>query len=90
MEVLNMKKNIGVLAGIGAGAATLLTQLALAAPAIANDTLSGLPQLGTDLGDFLTALAPGVGVFIIILGVFGGVAAIVYAIVSVIRKKVGR
>ena len=56
--------------------------------AIANDTLSGLPQVGSDVGSFLTNLAPGVGAFIIILGVFGGVASIVYAIVSVVRHRV--
>lgn len=55
---------------------------------IANDTLDGLPSLGADLGDFLTSLAPGVGVFIIIMGVFGGVAALVYAIVTLIKRKV--
>lgn len=56
--------------------------------AIDNDTLAGLPCVGSDLGSFLTNLAPGVGTFIIILGVFGGVAAIVYAIVNVIKTKI--
>jgi len=56
--------------------------------AIANDTLEGLPQIGSDLGSFLQNLAPGVGVFIIILGIFGGIGAIVYAIVSVIKRKI--
>ena len=55
--------------------------------AIANDTLQGLPQVGTDLGSFLLNLAPGVGAFIIILGVFGGIGAIVYALVGVIKKR---
>ena len=57
---------------------------------IDNDTLAGLPSMGTNIGSFLTALAPGVGVFIIIMGVFGGVAALIYAIVTLIKKKVGR
>jgi len=56
--------------------------------AIANDTLEGLPAVGTDLGNFLSNLAPGVGTFIIILGVFGGVGAIVWAIVEVIKRKI--
>jgi len=55
---------------------------------IANDTLGGMPQMGSDLGNFLANLAPGVGVFVLLLGVFGGIAAIVYAIVVVIKKKI--
>ena len=55
---------------------------------IDNDTLAGLPNMGTDLGNFLTNIAPGIGIFIIILGVFGGVGAIVYAVVSLIKKKI--
>jgi len=55
-----------------------------------NDTLEGLPTLGTDLGAFLTNLAPGVGAFIIILGVFGGVAALIYAVVTLVKRKIGR
>jgi len=55
---------------------------------IDNDTLSGLPQLGADIGDFLKNFAPGIGAFIIIMGVFGGVAAIIYSVVYVIRKKI--
>jgi len=56
--------------------------------AIASDTLQGMPQMGSDLGNFLANLAPGVGVFVLLLGVFGGIAAIVYAIVVVIKKKI--
>ena len=56
--------------------------------AIANDTLDGLPQVGSDVGSFLTNLAPGVGTFIIIMAVFGGVGAIIYAIVSIIKRKI--
>jgi hypothetical protein len=55
--------------------------------AIANDTLAGLPQAGSDLGSFLVNLAPGVGAFIIILGVLGGIGAIIMAIVVVIKGK---
>ena len=56
--------------------------------AIANDTLEGLPDMGSDVGTFLQNMAPGVGAFIIILGVFGGIAAIVYAIVSVVKRRI--
>jgi len=58
--------------------------------ALDNDTLQGLPQMGSDLGDFLTNLAPGVGIFILLLGVFGGIAAIIYAIVVVVKRKINK
>jgi phage-related minor tail protein len=54
---------------------------------IANDTLQGLPGIGSDLGSFLTNLAPGVGAFIIIMAILGGIGALIYAIVSVIKRK---
>ena len=57
---------------------------------LANDTLSGLPQLGSDLGSFLTALAPGVGTFIIIMAIFGGIGALIYGIVYMVKHKVGK
>ncbi len=55
---------------------------------IDNDTLMGLPNMGTDLGNFLLNLAPGLGAFIIIMGVFGGVGAIVFAVVVLIKRKI--
>ncbi len=54
-----------------------------------EDVLEGLPQIGSDVGSFLTNLAPGVGAFIIILAVFGGVGAMVYAIAGLVRKRIG-
>ena len=74
---------------LATGAAMVAMPAAFAASAIDNDTLSGLPQIGSDVGSFLKNLAPGVGAFIIILGVFGGVAAIIYAIVGIVKDKVG-
>ena len=79
-------KILKTLTGIGVMASSAMT--ALAANAIANDTLEGLPNIGSDVGNFLTNLAPGVGAFIIILGVFGGVASIIYAIVSIVKRKI--
>jgi hypothetical protein len=55
--------------------------------AIANDTLEGLPQVGSDLGSFLTNLAPGVGAFIIIMAILGGIGALIYAIVNIVKRK---
>ena len=48
---------------------------------IANDTLEGMPQLGTDLGDFLGNLGPGLGKFLLIMAVFVGIGSIITAIV---------
>ena len=53
-----------------------------------NETITGLSELGTDLGGFMTNIAPGIGAFIIIVGVFGGIGALIYAIVSMIRNKI--
>jgi len=83
-----MKAIKKMLLALTAAFAFVGSKLATATAVIANDTLEGLPALGTQLGSFLTNLAPGVGAFIIIIGVFGGVAAIVYAIVSVVKNKV--
>lgn len=58
------------------------------ASAIANDTLEGLPDVGSDVGTFLSNLAPGVGTMVIILAVFSGVGAIIFAVVQVIKSKV--
>jgi len=50
--------------------------------------VTGMSALGTDLGAFLQNLAPGVGIFVLLLGLFGGIAAIVYAIVDVVKRKI--
>lgn len=52
-----------------------------------SDDLRGLPQVGTDVGGFLTNLAPGVGAFILILMVFIGIVGIVSAITFIVRRK---
>jgi len=73
---------------LATGASAIALPAAFATSSIDNDTLSGLPQIGSDVGSFLKNLAPGIGAFIIILGVFGGVAAIIYSIVGIVRRKV--
>ena len=55
-----------------------------------SEQISGMGDLGTDLGGMLTAIAPGVGIFVLLLGLFGGIAGIIYAIVSVIKGRVGK
>jgi len=53
-----------------------------------NETITGLSELGTDLGGFMTNIAPGIGAFIIIVGVFGGIGALIYAIVAMVKTKI--
>jgi len=53
-----------------------------------TDVGEGMPQIGSDVGSFLTNMAPGVGGFIIIIGIFAGVGMIVYAIVNVVKGKI--
>ena len=53
-----------------------------------NETITGLSELGTDLGGFMENIAPGIGAFIIIIGVFGGIGALIYAIVSLVKNKI--
>lgn len=49
--------------------------------------ISGMPSMGEDIGSFATGIAPGIGVFLIILGVFTAVGALVYAVVGLIKNK---
>ena len=54
---------------------------------IEADMLEGLPSIGNDTGNFLGNLAPGVGKFLLILAVFGGIAGIIGAVIYLVRKK---
>ena len=58
--------------------------------ALCDMNLNGLPSAGSDLGGLLTGIAPGVGTFIIILAIFGGIGALIYAIVGFVKGKVSK
>ena len=75
-------KALGVVAVAGSWAGAKVS----ATPLIDNDTLEGLPQLGTDVGDFMGNLAPGLGKFILILGIFVGIVGILGAIFLIMKK----
>lgn len=51
---------------------------------ISDDTLEGLPEMGTQIGDFLGNIVPGLGKFLIVVGLFAGIVAIIGSIVFVI------
>ena len=52
-----------------------------------NDTVSGLSELGTDLGGFMTNLAPGLIAFIVPLAIVGAVVAIILGVAAMIKRK---
>lgn len=49
-----------------------------------NDSVSGLTELGTDLGGFMTNVTPGVLSFVIPIAIVGGILAIFAAFAAVI------
>lgn len=53
-----------------------------------TDTTGQLPQVGSDLGSFLTNLTPGVVGFVFILAIIGGILAIIGGIVFAIVTAV--
>jgi len=50
-----------------------------------NDTTSTLPQVGTDIGGFMSGLAPGLIDFVFNMAIIGGIIGIFYAIVMVVK-----
>jgi len=55
---------------------------------IANDTLEGLPAMGTQVGDFLGNLVSGLGKFMLVIGLFAGIVGIIGAIVYVVTLMI--
>lgn len=53
---------------------------------LGGDSLDGLPQMGRDIGGFMTGIAPAIGVFILIIVLFVAIAGIVTGIGGMMRK----
>lgn len=53
-----------------------------------SEQITGLDTLGTQLGDFMSNLAPGLLTFILVMGVGGAIIGIILAVAFVIRKYV--
>lgn len=53
-----------------------------------NDSVSGLSELGTDLGGFMTNVTPGVLAFVVPIAIVGGILAIIGAFAYVIIRAV--
>ena len=51
---------------------------------ISDDTLEGLPAMGTQVGDFLGNIVTGLGKFMLVIGLFAGIVGIIGAIVYVV------
>ncbi len=83
---LNTMKNVALVSG----AAVLASAGAFATPLIANDTLDGLSDIGTELSDFLGNLAPGLFKFILLIGIGVAIVALITAIISYIKGKAGK
>jgi len=53
-----------------------------------NDTTAALPAVGSDIGGFLSGLAPGLIDFVFNLAIVGGVIGIFAAVVLIIKHYV--
>ena len=57
---------------------------------LCGNLLGGMPSAGSQIGSFLTNMAPGIGTFVLVLGIFGGIVALIYGIVTAIQKRIGK
>jgi K+-transporting ATPase A subunit len=54
-----------------------------------NETIiDGLSEMGEELGNFLTNLAPGLFKFLIFMTIAAGIGLVMYGIFSVINRKI--
>jgi len=49
--------------------------------------ITGLADTGSELGSFMTNIAPGLGQFLLVVGIMTAIVGLVTAIVYFIRKK---
>ena len=55
-----------------------------------TDITGQLPEVGSNVGDFLSNLTPGVVTFVFIVAIVSGVSAIILAIVLVIKSTISK
>ena len=55
-----------------------------------GQTTADLPQVGSDIGGFLTGIAPGLVSFIFMLGIAVGIIGIIGGIVYVVKSSVSK
>jgi phage-related minor tail protein len=56
--------------------------------AIANDSFGFLETLGTNMGNFMSNLVPGLTEFMILIAIVGGAVGLITAIIYAIKKVV--
>jgi len=89
-KVIKPYFNVSLPGTAGTESGCILTDIQLTwvpGGSIDADTIQGLPSIGSDVGSFLKNLAPGIGAFIIILGVFVAIGSIFFVIVFVVKSK---
>ena len=60
---------------------------AYATPLLSNDTMEGLPSLGTQIGGFTEGLAPGLFKFLLLIGLAVAIVGLIVGIIYVIKKQ---
>lgn len=55
-----------------------------------SDATTGLPDVGSDLGNFLANLMPGITEVIFTLGIIGGIIALFGALVYIVKNAITR
>lgn len=55
-----------------------------------TDVITGMGDLGTQLGDFMGNLAPGLLTFLIIMGVATAIVGVIFAIIYLIKKALSK
>lgn len=53
-----------------------------------NDSVGGLANLGTEVGNFFTNITPGLVGFIATIGIVTAVVGVIVAVIFLIKKKI--
>ena len=63
---------------------------AMATPILENDALEGLSIYGTNIGDFLGNLAPGMAKFLFTLGIIVAVLSVIVGAILIAKRFMGK
>jgi len=86
--IMKIWTNIKRFAVIG-GASALGTMSALATPILENDALTGLDTYGTNIGDFLGNLTPGLAKFLFTMAIIVAVIGVIVGAVAIAKRFMG-
>jgi len=82
MKIMSKVKNVG----IWVGASALGAFSALATPILENDALVGLDTYGTNIGDFLGNLTPGLAKFLFTMAIIVAIIGVIVGAVAIAKK----